>query len=206
MPSSNITPAPPATTSAISSSALPSNLTLLISNLSSFVSTKLDSSNYIIQKNQLQNILKATKLLGYVDGSEVCPPAMILDSNNLAIPNPNHELWTTIDAHLLSCITATLSPSIFTTVIQCKTSHEVWTVLASRFTSLSRSHIHQLKIKLSKIVKKGTSMEESLNQFQVLSDQLALASSPIDDEDLVMLILNGLPEEYNATNTAIRTR
>ena len=49
-------------------------------------------------------------------------------------------------------------------------------------------------------------MEEYLNQFKILSDQLALASSPINDEDLVLLILNGLSEEYNAAKATIRTR
>ena len=49
-------------------------------------------------------------------------------------------------------------------------------------------------------------MEEYLNQFKILFDQFALASSPVDDEDLVLLILNGLPEEYNAAKTAIHTR
>ena len=49
-------------------------------------------------------------------------------------------------------------------------------------------------------------MEEYLNQFKLISDQLALASSPNDDEDLVLLILNGLPKEYNALKTTIRAR
>ena len=49
-------------------------------------------------------------------------------------------------------------------------------------------------------------MEDYLHKFKVLADQLALASSSVDDEDLVLLILNGLPEEYNAFKTTIRAR
>ena len=128
----------------------------------------------------------------------------MLDSQNLQVLNPAYTLWNTIDAHLLSYITATLSPSIFTTVIHCQSSHEVWTTLATRFTSLSRSHIHQLKTKLSKITKKGGTMEDYLNHFKVIADQLALVSSPVEDEDLILLILNGLPDEYNALKTTVR--
>lgn len=112
----------------------------------------------------------------------------------------------TVDAHLLSCITATLSPPIFTSVCSCKSSFDVWISLENRFTSLSRSHIHQLKNQLNRLSKKGHSMEDYLGQVKTLSDQLTLVSSPIDDEDLVLIILNGLPDEYNAFKTTIRAR
>ncbi|GMQ04334.1 hypothetical protein CsSME_00049783 [Camellia sinensis var. sinensis] len=49
-------------------------------------------------------------------------------------------------------------------------------------------------------------MDEYLTQIKSIADQLALAASPVDDEDLVLLILNGLPDEYNAFKTSIRTR
>ncbi|GMP42726.1 hypothetical protein CsSME_00012370 [Camellia sinensis var. sinensis] len=49
-------------------------------------------------------------------------------------------------------------------------------------------------------------MTEYLTQIKEISDQLRLASSTIDDEDLVLLTLNGLPEEYDALKTTIRAR
>ncbi|CAL5415270.1 unnamed protein product [Camellia sinensis] len=187
-------------------SNLPPNLTLLISNLFSFVNVKLDSSNYIVWKNQLLNILRATKLLCYVDGSLPCPPWIVLDSLNKEVVNPKHQQWLTVDAHLLSCITATLSPPIFTSVCSCKSSFEVWISLEKQFLFLSRSHIHQLKNQLNRLSKKGHLMEDYLGQVKTLSDQLTLVSSPIDDEDLVLIILNGLPDEYSAFKTTIQAR
>ncbi|GMP63931.1 hypothetical protein CsSME_00025419 [Camellia sinensis var. sinensis] len=175
--------------------SLPPNLTLLISNLNSFVTVKLDSTNYIVWKTHLQNILRATNLLCYVDGTCACPSATITDSEGKNVINPEFLSWTQIDAHLLSCITATLTPTVFTS-----------TYLDKRFTSLSRSHIHQLKNKLSSIMKKSESMEDYLAQIKSLADQLALAASPIEDEDLVLITLNGLPSEYNALKVAIRAR
>ncbi|KAF5940191.1 hypothetical protein HYC85_021358 [Camellia sinensis] len=38
------------------------------------------------------------------------------------------------------------------------------------------------------------------------TDQLATASSLVDDEDLVLLVLNGIPDEYNAFKTTIKAR
>lgn len=39
-----------------------------------------------------------------------------------------------------------------------------------------------------------------------IADTLAAVSAPLDDEDLVLHTLNGLPASYNAFKTAIRTR
>ena len=43
-------------------------------------------------------------------------------------------------------------------------------------------------------------------QIKELFDQWALASSPMDDEDLVLLRLNGLPDEFDALKTTVRAR
>lgn len=160
---------------------------MLISNLNSFVTVKLDRTNFIIWKNQLQNILHATALLKFLDGSYPCPSPMIRNSSSVQIPNPESILWRTIDAHLLSCLTASMSHSIFTSVLCLKTGSEVWSSLDKRFTSLSRSHIHQLKNKLSSIWKKYESMETYLSRIKDLVDQLRIASATIDDKDNVLI-------------------
>lgn len=49
-------------------------------------------------------------------------------------------------------------------------------------------------------------MEDYLKQIKEIADQLAIASCPIQDEDLVFHILHGLPSSYDAFNTSIRTR
>ena len=79
-----------------------SNLNLLISNLCSFVTIKLDSTNFIVWKNQFQNILRATGLLCYVDGTKPCPTANQGDSETVS---KDRDQWLLTDAHLYSCIT-----------------------------------------------------------------------------------------------------
>ena len=49
-------------------------------------------------------------------------------------------------------------------------------------------------------------MEEYLSKIKALVSQLALASVIVEDEDLVLITLNGLPSEYDAFTTAIRAR
>lgn len=97
-----------------------------------------------------------------------------VDSSNKEVENPEFHNWKQIDAHLLSCITATLHPSIYTNILHCKTSQEIWYVLNKRVTALFRSHIHQLQNKWNN---KSSSMESYLQEIEDLVDQLI-------DEDL----------------------
>ena len=131
---------------------------------------KLDTSNFIIWKCRWENVLRATSLIEYEDGSLPCPPNTMILSNK-EVPNPVAQKWMMIDAHLLSCLTATLAPVIFSVAINCLASSEAWYVLEKRFTSLSRSHIHQLKNKLSEISKNLSSMKDYLQQIKTIVDQ-----------------------------------
>ncbi|KAH7849951.1 hypothetical protein Vadar_025490 [Vaccinium darrowii] len=135
----------PSTSTMIKSPSPSSNLALLISNLNAFVSVKLDASNFIIWKSQWRNILKATGLHSFVDGTGVSPPAKIRNSTDQEITNPDFLQWMVDDAHLMSCISGTLSSTIYPVVINCGSSLETWSNIEKRFTTLSRSHVHQLK-------------------------------------------------------------
>lgn len=192
--------------SSSSSVTIPENLKLLISNLSSLVTVKLDPTNFIVWRKQVQNILQVTYLFGYLDGTMACPSPITKDSNGKDVVNTEFMKWKIIDSHLLSCLTATLTTPVFSLVLDLSTSREVWLALEKCFTTLSRSHIHQLKDRLSNVSKGTKTMEECLKQIKEIADQLAIASCPIHDEDLVFHILHGLPNAYDAFKTSIRTR
>ncbi|CAL5351133.1 unnamed protein product [Camellia sinensis] len=63
-----------------------------------------------------------------------------------------------------------------------------------------------MKNRLTHLTKGSKSVEEYLLQIKELFDQWALASSPMDDEDLVLLRLNGLPDEFDALKTTMHAR
>lgn len=75
---------------------------------------------------------------------------------------------------LSSCMTATISPSIQSIVLDLNHAYEVWNVLAKRFSSLSRSHKHKLKCKLYTI-SKTSSMDNYLDQIREISHKLAVS-------------------------------
>lgn len=78
--------------------------TLALNNL---VTVKLTRGYHLLWKAQLIPYLRSQRLLGFVDGSEVCPPAMIMQTGEdgaTQVSNPGYILWHQKDQLILSAI------------------------------------------------------------------------------------------------------
>jgi hypothetical protein len=67
------------------------------------ITIKLTPDNYIFWRAQVLPLLRSHYLMGYVDGSLPCPPALI-DSVHGPVVNPAHRVWTAQDQANLSSI------------------------------------------------------------------------------------------------------
>jgi hypothetical protein len=125
-----------------------------------------------------------------------------------ATPNPEYSVWIKKDQHLLSWINASLSEKVLSTVYGLNTSRQVWTALANRFASQSRTHISHIKQQLQNLRQGSKSCSEYLQSAKAWSDQLAVIGKPLDDEDLISVITNGLNPTFIhfVTNLAFATR
>lgn len=180
----------------------------LISNITNLISVKLDNHNYLLWKSQFLPVLRAHGLLGFVDGSCCCPPEFMIDSigNVTKDINPHYITWIQQDQNILCWINATLTERVLAHIVGLKTSRAVWVALEKRFASLSRSHIIQLKTQLQSIKKGSQPISEYVQRIKHLVDSLAMALCLMDDEDLLIHTLNGLPSKNGPFKTSIRTR
>lgn len=185
---------------------LPPFLSFLIANFQSFITIKLDSSNYFAWKTQVENALKATSLFHFVDRSGPIPSPSLVDISGVQTPNPEFVAWNTVDRMLLSCLVATLTPPILPHVVGSDHTHQLWTKLEEKFSLLSRSHILDLRRKIYSLNKTGT-MEQYLDYIKGIIQRLAAFGTQMDDEELVFHTLNGLKSEgYDSLKQTIRTR
>lgn len=107
----------------------------------------------------------------------------------------------------MTLINATLSPAALAYVVGCSTSKEVWDALEKHYSSTSRTNVVNLKSDLQSILKKsGESIDDYVKRIKEIKDKLANVSSVVNDEDLFIYTLNGLPSEYNTFKTSLRTR
>ena len=114
--------------------------------------------------------------------------------------------WRSKEMALLTFMNSTLSPSILALTVGCTTAMEVWKVLENRFSSICRSYVMNLKGELHNI-KKGTGFVDIyLQKIKVVRDNLLDIGVIVDDEELLRIAIKGLPKNYNAFRSTIRTR
>ena len=77
-----------------------------------------------------------------------------LSSAYTTIVNPDFLIWKSKEKALLTFMSSTLSPSILALSVGCLSALEVQKVLENRFSSISRSHVMNLKGELHNL-KKG---------------------------------------------------
>ncbi|CAL9026149.1 unnamed protein product [Prunus brigantina] len=127
------------------------------------------------------------------------PVQSITIQNIGSMLNPAYELWYEKDQNLIIWLNSTLSDDL----IPFTFAYELWKNLEKRFAGVSRSHIHQLRSRLQSAQKGSSSISEYLQHIKAISNALAAAGTPVDESDLIAIILNGLSdeamqEEFNA--------
>jgi hypothetical protein len=78
--------------------------------------------------------------------------------------------------------------------------------LEQRFTNTARANVLNLKLELQSIKKGNDSINAYMQRVKTARDKLSAVGVQIDDEEMLHMILKGLPKEYSSFNSAIRTR
>ena len=128
----------------VTNTTLPTNASLLLlSNMSSMMTVKLDYGNYIVWKNQIKEILETYSMIDILDDSIAAPDRFLKDSfSNLTTKiNPSFISWKNREQAMFTFINSTLSPSILALTVGQKSANEVWKALEKRLASMSRSHV-----------------------------------------------------------------
>ncbi|CAH9052357.1 unnamed protein product [Cuscuta europaea] len=165
---------------------------------------KLTSSNYPVWKCQVHSALVGLGLEAYVDGT-IITPDLFRDANKTQL-NPCYTIWYCQDKTILSALLGSCSDTIQPVISSAATARHAWDKLALTYASTSRGRIISLKSALARTTKGSRSITDYLAEMYALSEALALAQSPLPEEDLVINILNGLGTEYSEITSAIRVR
>ncbi|XP_010544446.1 PREDICTED: uncharacterized protein LOC104817067 [Tarenaya hassleriana] len=152
--------------------------------------TKLSSSNYITWSIQVRALLEGYRLEGFIidDGF----PAVMLSSNGTTCANPAFAPFRQQDRLLFSALLGAISVPLQLLVARFVSVREAWKILANTYGKASRGHLLQLRD-----CTKGTqSVDEYLRFITAKSDELSLLGKPLDHEDILDAVLEGLPEDY----------
>lgn len=172
-----------------------------VHSLMSVITMRLGEHKWSIQ---FQSTLAGNGLFGFFDGTEVAPPRYALNTEGevLSEETTAYKTWKQTDMALLSLLMATLEEDIVDVIIGCKTSQQAWLALQEKFSAVSRVSIMQLQT----IQKGGENIEKYLQRVKSARDQLLSVGVVIQEEDIIIFILNGLPDEYSTVRTVVEGR
>ncbi|PKU65158.1 Retrovirus-related Pol polyprotein from transposon TNT 1-94 [Dendrobium catenatum] len=175
-------------------------LKFIISNLKCLVPHPLSMDNYPIWRNQILKLLKANGFESFLEA----PPASTInqDSENL---DSDSNKWILTDRNLAAAISSTISANVIPYVMHLDSTYEIWSALQTRFQSANRSKVMQLKNELQNISMRNLSMQDYLMEIKKTVDLIISAGCNLDNEDIILHILNGLPPPYQSFKTAVRT-
>ncbi|KAM1541138.1 hypothetical protein ACFX1Z_011089 [Malus domestica] len=195
---------------------LQSPIISLISSVSNSVHMKLDDTNYLAWHFQMQLLLEGHSIIGFVDGSTPCPAQFASESSadstvlcgdsSTRVVTDEYKIWKMHDKALMQLITATLSPAAISCAIGSTSSKDLWFRLKDQFSTVTKASIFQLKSELQTIKKGNDSITLYLQKIKEARDLLTAAGVIFEDDDVVILTLNGLPAEYNTIRSVIRGR
>ena len=137
-------------------------------------------------------------LTGIIDGTMPAPPKFLLDysGNRTSTLTPQYTAWFENDQNILIWINSTLSDALIPYIVGVNSARELWLKLESRLATASQSHIHELRSHLRTITKGDSTATVYLQQIEEIDDALANAGAPIEESELISVILRGLPSEY----------
>jgi hypothetical protein len=165
---------------------------------------KLTSQNFPSWRTQVTATLIGLELDHHIIGPENILAETIVNGQ-ITKPNPEHLRWFRQDQMIISALLGSCSDQIQPIVSSAKTARKAWELLNSSYASHSRSRIISLKSRLAKNPRGNRSISDYLHEMKSLFDELAIAQSPMSEEDLVVHIMNQLGDNYSNLVASFRT-
>ncbi|CAN6581473.1 unnamed protein product [Malus baccata var. baccata] len=151
-----------------------------IEGLLGMLTVKLQDDNFVKWSYQFQSVLRGYDLFNHFTGESPCPPRFVIDTEAGVTTEITvaYKTWVKKDLALLSLLIATLR----------------WNM-----SSVAKHHM-----KLGP--KGGESVEKFMLKLKGIKDQLISAGEKITDNDYMIVVLSGLPVEFEVIKTIILAR
>lgn len=158
-------------------------------------SIKLTTSNYLVWKHRLS--LFSLDLMFLV----------ILMVSHLLLQNIQTRRKTlSIRLIILNALLGSCSDILQSVISSTQTATDVWKRLVANCVATSRGHVVSLKGKLVKNPKERRSIVDFLRDMRSIADDLAIAQSPVSEEDFVVHVITQLRDEFNPIAAALRCK
>lgn len=196
-------PSTPESSSTSSHRSLPLAMTS-IHQFTTPITLKLDEDNYLLWKHQVLASIRGLKLSHFLAGTNVLSTTASSAADSSS-PSDDSLRYQQQDQLIIAWLLASMSTPILTNVVGLDTTADIWRYLETQFSSHTRAKVQKLKLQL-KTLKNDRSISSYLYDIKNAVNMLAAIGAPVSIADHIDIILEGLPEEYNAFITAVTSR
>ncbi|KAL2631711.1 hypothetical protein R1flu_016397 [Riccia fluitans] len=174
----------------------------MVESVALIIGKKLDKSNYSVWKFCMKIFLLDQGLWKLMTREEEEP---IVDTTNHASVLA-HKEWRKRSFQAVHYIALIVGGSCIEHIQDCDSPKKAWDALANLFQSGTEARKLQLLQQFNSMKKGSICINNFVNQFKSMADQLAFVKIVMDPTVLIGTTLQGLPNEYKQFVTSIATR
>ncbi|XP_019197498.1 PREDICTED: uncharacterized protein LOC109191333 [Ipomoea nil] len=193
------------------SDAPPSSITSTVTTLSTahhFISVKLTHRNFLFWRAHVVPFLNGYDLMGFIDGTNPCPPATISSGEEGALPQPNlaYHPWVRQDQALLAMLMSSLSDEVMSLASGHHTNRAMWTAVTSELASSSQSRSLDLIGQIQTLQQGDASVTDYIGHAQVLIEDLTLTGRHLPLEEQNLYVFRGVRPEFRGLVSSLNVR
>lgn len=119
---------------------------------------------------------------------------------------PAFQEWFASDQQVLGFLLSTLSRYVLTQVAIASTAAQAWQQICAMFTTQTEAQSLNIRLILINAQKGNMSVSQYYGKMKALRDEIATSRKPLDEEDLLAYILDGLNEDFEPVVSAVVAR
>jgi hypothetical protein len=168
--------------------------------LSQFVIEKLDKNNFPVWKFRIMNFLMGKGYWEFITSDETESPLLENPTQQQIQAN---KTWHEKVRKVLYWFSMNVSDSMIVHIQDAKSSKQAWDTLVKMYSTNTQAYKMQLKQELHNLQKNNMNINDYSTKVKNLADVRASIGAPVDDEDLVVVTLNGLGKDHSQFRISI---
>lgn len=153
---------------------------------------RFNGDEFHIWKWKMKSLLQYKKIHTIVNGTETLENA------------EDKEDWQAREYSAFTLLCNSVERRVLTLLLQCTTSHEIWTTLLSIYEHKSSADIHELQRRFFNAkIQPEQSLADYIGELQlILSELTDIGNETFNEDSLISKLTSTLPEGYDAFLTA----
>jgi hypothetical protein len=172
----------------------------MANSLSQIAIEKLNKNNFQMWKFRIMNFLMGKGYWEFIIGDENEPP---FPENPTQQQIQANKTWHEKARKILYWLFVSVSDSMIVHIQDAKSPKQAWDTLLKMYSTNMQARKMQLKQELHNLQKNKMNINDYSTKVKNLTYVLAFIGAFVDDEDLVVVTLNGFGKHYSQFRTSI---